>query len=107
MLEGIAPRMERNPISCTSKHQIKDHRPPNILFGGSILASLSTFQAMWISEEEYDENEFQIVHSFLEPNPKRRKAVRIIFCLFSIPEFGYSKVEPRFWGSTSLLVVES
>jgi actin-related protein len=30
--------------------------------GGSILSSLSTFQAMWISKAEYDESGPDIVH---------------------------------------------
>ena len=30
--------------------------------GGSILASLSTFQQMWISKQEYDESGPSIVH---------------------------------------------
>ena len=43
--------------------------PPNPLprrysvwIGGSILASLSTFQQMWISKQEYDESGPAIVH---------------------------------------------
>jgi len=30
--------------------------------GGSILASLSTFQKMWISKQEYDESGLTIAH---------------------------------------------
>ena len=30
--------------------------------GGSVLSSLSTFQKMWISKDEYDENGPTIVH---------------------------------------------
>jgi actin-related protein len=33
-----------------------------VWIGGSILSSLSTFQTMWISKEEYDEEGPSIVH---------------------------------------------
>ena len=47
--------------SLTSKHpQVKIVAPPerkySVWIGGSILASLSTFQQMWISKQEYDES---------------------------------------------------
>ncbi len=46
--------------------QIKIIAPPerkySVWIGGSILASLSTFQQMWISKEEYDESGPSIVH---------------------------------------------
>ena len=34
----------------------------SVWIGGSILASLSTFQQMWISKQEYDESGPAIVH---------------------------------------------
>ena len=34
----------------------------SVWIGGSILASLSTFQQMWISKQEYDECGPSIVH---------------------------------------------
>ena len=34
----------------------------SVWIGGSILASLSTFQQMWISKQEYDESGPSIVH---------------------------------------------
>ena len=34
----------------------------SVWIGGSILASLSTFQQMWISKQEYDESGPGIVH---------------------------------------------
>jgi actin len=37
-------------------------RKYSVWIGGSILASLSTFQQMWISKQEYDESGPQIVH---------------------------------------------
>ncbi|KAL1438987.1 hypothetical protein MTO96_047463 [Rhipicephalus appendiculatus] len=44
----------------------RSSRPPerkySVWIGGSILASLSTFQQMWISKQEYDESGPSIVH---------------------------------------------
>jgi len=37
-------------------------RKYSVWIGGSILASLSTFQQMWISKDEYDESGPGIVH---------------------------------------------
>ncbi len=46
--------------------KVKVIAPPerkySVWIGGSILASLSTFQQMWITKEEYDEAGPQIVH---------------------------------------------
>ncbi|PRP84757.1 hypothetical protein PROFUN_07859 [Planoprotostelium fungivorum] len=46
--------------------KVKIIAPPerkySVWIGGSILASLSTFQQMWISKEEYDESGPSIVH---------------------------------------------
>ncbi|KFV05364.1 Actin, cytoplasmic 2, partial [Tauraco erythrolophus] len=54
---------------CHSHHRchspLADHRPEKKYsgwIGGSILASLSTFQQMWISKQEYDESGPSIVH---------------------------------------------
>ncbi len=48
------------------KRKIKIIAPPerkySVWIGGSILASLSTFQTMWITKAEYDEAGPQIVH---------------------------------------------
>merc|ERR1712176_86083 len=40
----------------------KDLYANTVMSGGSILASLSTFQQMWISKQEYDECGPAIVH---------------------------------------------
>ena len=40
----------------------RDRRIYSALIGGSILASLSTFQQIWISKQEYDESGPSIVH---------------------------------------------
>ena len=37
-------------------------RKYSVWIGGSILSSLSTFQQMWISKQEYDESGPSIVH---------------------------------------------
>ena len=50
--------------SCSSRLQIiaPPERKYSVWIGGSILASLSTFQQMWISKQEYDEAGPSIVH---------------------------------------------
>lgn len=49
-----------------SSMKVKIVAPPerkySVWIGGSILASLSTFQQMWISKQEYDETGPSIVH---------------------------------------------
>ncbi|KAL7632752.1 UNVERIFIED_CONTAM: hypothetical protein RMT77_016953 [Armadillidium vulgare] len=67
MYPGIADRMQKEMTSLApSSIKIKIIAPPerkySVWIGGSILASLSTFQAMWISKEEYDESGPGIVH---------------------------------------------
>lgn len=46
--------------------QVKVVAPPerkySVWIGGSILASLSTFQNLWVSKQEYDETGPGIVH---------------------------------------------
>jgi actin-related protein len=67
MFEGIAERMEKEikalaPASMKVKIVAPPERKYSVWIGGSILASLSTFQQMWISKHEYDESGPQIVH---------------------------------------------
>ncbi|ORY37781.1 actin-2 [Rhizoclosmatium globosum] len=67
MYPGIADRMQRELTALApSSVKIKIVAPPerrySVWIGGSILASLSTFQAMWISKQEYDESGPAIVH---------------------------------------------
>ena len=54
------------PTFFSSSMKIKIIAPPerkySVWIGGSILASLSTFQQMWISKQEYDESGPSIVH---------------------------------------------
>ncbi|KAJ7989817.1 hypothetical protein DPEC_G00308430 [Dallia pectoralis] len=67
MFPGIADRMQKE-ISALAPPtmKIKIIAPPerkySVWIGGSILASLSTFQQMWISKQEYDESGPSIVH---------------------------------------------
>ena len=67
MFEGIDARMEKEikalaPASMKIKIVAPPERKYSVWIGGSILASLSTFQQMWISKQEYDESGPQIVH---------------------------------------------
>jgi len=67
MFPGIAERMTKELTSLApSTMKIKVVAPPerkySVWIGGSILASLSTFQQMWISKAEYDECGPSIVH---------------------------------------------
>jgi len=61
MFPGIAERMTKELTALApSTMKIKVVAPPerkySVWIGGSILASLSTFQQMWISKAEYDES---------------------------------------------------
>ena len=67
MFPGIADRMQKEITALApSTMKIKIIAPPerkySVWIGGSILASLSTFQQMWISKSEYDESGPSIVH---------------------------------------------
>jgi actin-related protein len=61
MFEGIAERMTKEitalaPASMKIKIVAPPERKYSVWIGGSILSSLSTFQSMWISKQEYDES---------------------------------------------------
>ncbi|CAH1955327.1 unnamed protein product [Acanthoscelides obtectus] len=67
MYPGIGDRIQKEITSLApSTIKIKIIAPPerkySVWIGGSILASLSTFQQMWISRAEYDEHGAKIVH---------------------------------------------
>ena len=67
MYEGIADRVEKEmtalaPPTMKVKVVAPPERKYSVWIGGSILASLSTFQQMWISKDEYDESGPSIVH---------------------------------------------
>jgi actin-related protein len=67
MFPGIAERLTKEmtalaPASIKVKIVAPPERKYSVWIGGSILSSLSTFQDMWITKEEYDESGPGIVH---------------------------------------------
>jgi actin-related protein len=67
MFQGIGERMTKElSRMAPSTMKIKVIAPPerkySVWIGGSILSSLSTFQQMWVSREEYNESGPGIVH---------------------------------------------
>jgi len=67
MYEGLPERLQKEVTNkAPSSMKVKVVAPPerkySVWIGGSILASLSTFQTMWIRKEEYDEAGPSVVH---------------------------------------------
>jgi len=67
MFQGIDKRLEAEitqlaPAAVKVKIVAPPERKYSVWIGGSILSSLSTFQEMWISKDEYDESGPSIVH---------------------------------------------
>ena len=67
MFPGMTDRVQAEMAAfAPSSTEVKVIAPPNRQYsawiGGSILASLPTFQQMWISKQEYDEFGPSIVH---------------------------------------------
>jgi actin beta/gamma 1 len=67
MYQGIPERVQKEikalaPNSVSIKIIAPPERKYSVWIGGSILASLSTFEEMWIKKEEYDESGPAIVH---------------------------------------------
>lgn len=67
MYEGIGERMTKELTELVPQTmQVKVIAPPerkfSVWIGGSILSSLSTFNTMWITREEFDESGPSIVH---------------------------------------------
>ena len=67
MFPGLADRMQKELTQLApSTMKVKIIAPPerkySVWIGGSILASLSTFQDMWVSKQEYDECGPSIIH---------------------------------------------
>ncbi|UJR26509.1 hypothetical protein I4U23_007836 [Adineta vaga] len=67
MYSGIADRLEKDLKGLIpSNMKVKVIAPPerkySVWIGGSILSSLQTFDAMWITKREYDESGPSIVH---------------------------------------------
>lgn len=68
MFPGIAERIQKEITALAPpKTEINVIAPPerkySVWMGGSILASLESFQQKWITKQEYDENGPGIVHS--------------------------------------------
>jgi actin-related protein len=67
MYKGLSDRLQKEitslaPGSMVIKIVAPPERKYSVWIGGSILASLSTFEDMWVSKEEYDESGPSIVH---------------------------------------------
>jgi len=67
MFDGIDKRLQKEmqalaPASAKCKIIAPPERKYSVWIGGSILSSLSTFQDMWITKDEYDESGPGIVH---------------------------------------------
>ena len=67
MYPGISDRMQKEitalaPPTMKVKIIAPPERKYSVWIGGSILSSLSTFQQMWISKQEFDESGPSIVH---------------------------------------------
>jgi len=67
MFPQIAERVSKEmkalaPQSMSIKIVAPPERKYSVWIGGSILASLSTFEEMWVTKEEYDESGPSIVH---------------------------------------------
>jgi len=67
MYDGIPQRVHKEikslaPDSMTIKIIAPPERKYSVWIGGSILSSLSTFEEMWVTKEEYDESGPSIVH---------------------------------------------
>ena len=67
MIPGLADRMKKEITALLPPtHKVKINAPPkrnySAWIGGSIIASSSTFQQMWISKQEYDESGPSIIH---------------------------------------------
>merc|ERR1719321_1123618 len=67
MFPGIQERLQKEiaalaPSSMKVKVIVPPERKYSVWIGGSILASLTTFQQMWIAKSEYDESGPSIVH---------------------------------------------
>eukprot|EP00483_Globobulimina_turgida_P002290 UN02292 len=67
MYQGIAERVQKEiKLVAPDSMKIKIIAPPerkySVWIGGSILSSLSTFEEMWITKDEYDESGPSIVH---------------------------------------------
>ena len=66
MFQGIVERIQKEITSLAPAEKVKIIAPPtdrklSAWIGGSILASLDTFQSLWITKGEYEEAGLAIV----------------------------------------------
>ena len=86
MFPGIADRLQKELAALSpSSMKVKIIAPPerkySVWIGGSILASLSTFQNLWVSKQEYDESGPGIVHRSKLLNGLIERLTEIYVCL--------------------------
>merc|ERR1712100_885589 len=67
LYEGLPDRLEKEvDAKCPQTNMVKivatADRYYSVWIGGSTLCSLATFEAQWITKEEYDESGVEIVH---------------------------------------------
>lgn len=67
MYPGIVERIQKElfvlaPSSMRIKIMATPERKYSVWIGGAILGSLSTFQKMWVTKQEYDESGPSVVH---------------------------------------------
>lgn len=67
LYDGLPDRLEKEmDAMCPQQNMVKiiasADRYYSVWTGGSTLSSLSTFEAQWITKEEYEENGAEIVH---------------------------------------------
>lgn len=84
MYPGISDRMQKEITALApSSMKVKIIAPPerkySVWIGGSILASLSTFQQMWISKQEYDERYVLTYKAFANTYTDKSSAVHPLF----------------------------
>ncbi|PPQ75634.1 hypothetical protein CVT26_001554 [Gymnopilus dilepis] len=83
MFPGIADRLQKELTALApSSMKVKIVAPPerkySVWIGGSILASLSTFQNLWCSKQEYDESGPAIVHRSKSPSASYFQEIRCL-----------------------------
>jgi len=67
MFDGLQERMQKEiaalaPAGNKVRVLAPSERKYSVWIGGSILSSLTTFEQMWITKQEYDESGPSIVH---------------------------------------------
>ncbi|KAI3609273.1 cytoplasmic 1 [Moniliophthora roreri] len=95
MYPGLADRMQKElgdlaPSSVKVRIVAPPERKYSVWIGGSILASLSTFQNLWVTKQEYDESGPGIVHrtpsalaSATTPTHTDVWRIRVVMAFFS------------------------